>query len=226
MEELLIFLAESTGQIFISFLTNRSRNKFKSRKFKEWTEKRTDHIEIRPVPIDCNDENRAITKERYSWDHPLTSNLRERGKGKEAQFIYEFWDTNSNEKLGYTIIYPINQNCVNKFLNQKYTSGSQILNKDIKIRLRNAAGYYIAYLIAFEDEKKGLVASKCSRFVSDLLEVNTSGFVHVFTKPTENTITLLEKNRFEPIGISKNKFDSIYKTDTRTMIRKSNEIEG
>lgn len=221
MHEIIGPIAEWAGGILLNYVYSKTKDKITTIYILRRLKPKLDQIKIVAQDIDMNDRNRAITKTMYKWDHPTTENLRSRLGDKNVNFIYEYHL--KDEFIGYSIIYPINQNCVNKFRNKKYTSGSDIVNKDIANDFNNCSGYYIAYLIAFDKQRKtayrrALVAMKCEQQLSIAMKKCVRQNVYVLTKPTDNTIKAIKGHKFEKISSNKGDNDSIFSIDKNLLM--------
>ncbi|MEQ9404805.1 MAG: hypothetical protein RIM99_14535 [Cyclobacteriaceae bacterium] len=223
MIELIEPVVEEISAIFLNFIYSKIKDKKRTLAIVGRKRAKLQRIKIIPREISANDKNRAITKTMYPWDHPTTENLEKRLGNKTVHFIYEYHL--DDIFIGYSIIYPINQKCVDKYLNKTYRSGSDIENKDIANNFEDCAGYYIAYLIAFDKkwgtgERRTLVAMKCQQQLANAMQKCRKSNVHVFTKPTKNTIKAVENHQLSKISLEKDNYDSIFKIDRNQLLQK------
>lgn len=173
-------------------------------------------------PSESNKERRSIAKHLYpELEHPATSYLKKLGFKSKVNFVIVF--KLNNEIIGHMIAYPIKQKCVNKFLTREYESGNDFNYNDIASDWKNAAGYYIAYLISYQEKNRKLILIKSQLYLLKFIESNLKKNVYVFAKATKRTRRILAKLQFIKLDQYSSEPNVIHYTDRVTMLRRINK---
>jgi len=143
-------------------------------------------VDVKSLNLEENNQRLAVAKSFYPLlEHPLTENLKRRRGNSNMEFLHGLFY--ENEVIGHQVTYPINMNCVNKFLRNEYKSGSDIKSNDVANTIENAAGIYIAYLISYQIKHRPLVMLRSEKFISEFIDKSKRKNIYIITKPSKNT---------------------------------------
>lgn len=184
------------GEQMVAFLLRRfSLNSiWKIQNAKKLKEK-LDFMTIEECPMELIEATREKAKKIWpNIEHPSIRLLNRLGENNGLNFI--FFIKFKEEVIGHAVIYPINKNCINKFKSRKYLSGNDFQPIDICSKFEKSSGYYLAYLISYEEKNRSCVILKIQEYFSNVFDKVKNRNIYVFGKPSSNTITFFEKYKF------------------------------